>query len=210
MTRKNLKLCSIAGCDQPLTARGWCHFHYYRWKRWGDPEVQGRLSLCAQCDSKWLYTAKGSQPPSLCPPCQRRFGCCQMCKEILPLEEFYKDIRRPHGVGGRCKRCSSRYSKLRNTAPRTAEQAERNRLKTRYGITPEQKQEMFEAQGGRCAICGQSEKLVVDHCHRKGSVRKLLCSGCNKGLGCFQDDLELLIKAVRYLTEHEAALERVT
>jgi hypothetical protein len=63
---------------------------------------------------------------------------------------------------------------------------------------------MFDAQQGCCAICGDApEKLVIDHCHRKGSVRKLLCGGCNTGLGMFQDDPERLSKAIQYLTEHE-------
>jgi hypothetical protein len=58
------------------------------------------------------------------------------------------------------------------------------RLKTRYGLTPEQYQELFDRQEGRCAVCKrhQSEltsKLVIDHCHQTKEIRSLLCSYCN-------------------------------
>lgn len=58
------------------------------------------------------------------------------------------------------------------------------RLKTRYGITPEQYKELFDLQEGRCAICNkhQSElksRLVIDHCHKTKEIRALLCHYCN-------------------------------
>lgn len=76
--------------------------------------------------------------------------------------------------------------------------------KSRYGITIVQYNQMFLSQNGRCAICdiSQSEiskRLAVDHCHVTGNVRKLLCDGCNKGLGHFKDNPELLQKAISYL-----------
>jgi DNA-directed RNA polymerase subunit RPC12/RpoP len=58
------------------------------------------------------------------------------------------------------------------------------RLKTRYGLTKEQYNELFEKQKGCCALCGkhQSElkmRLAVDHCHQTSEIRSLLCSYCN-------------------------------
>lgn len=58
------------------------------------------------------------------------------------------------------------------------------RLKTRYGITLEQYQELFDKQEGRCALCSkhQSElknRLAVDHCHKTQEIRSLLCQHCN-------------------------------
>lgn len=52
---------------------------------------------------------------------------------------------------------------------------------------------------GKCAICGTTEKLRVDHCHASGSLRGLLCDSCNKGLGFFKDDPKRLRAALRYL-----------
>lgn len=68
----------------------------------------------------------------------------------------------------------------------------RNRIiKNKYGITLEQYQEMFEAQNGLCAICGQPEKggkrLCIDHNHETGAVRQLLCRSCNARLGVIED-----------------------
>jgi hypothetical protein len=202
-----LKLCSIEGCLQPLVARGWCHPHYYRWKRWGDPEKTGRVSVCQQCDSEWLYVAKGSRPGPLCPGCRTEFAKCQVCRQVLPHDRFYKDARRPTGIGGRCQACSREYSKTRNAVPYNAAKASRAHLKNRYGITPEQRQQMSDMQGGRCAICGDEAKLDVDHCHSGGHVRGLLCASCNQGLGHFKDDRARLQRAIDYLGE--AALERV-
>lgn len=64
---------------------------------------------------------------------------------------------------------------------------------------------LFNLQYGKCRICGthQSElkaALCVDHCHKTGKVRGLLCHECNTGIGKFKDDKDLLIRAIEYLT----------
>jgi hypothetical protein len=56
----------------------------------------------------------------------------------------------------------------------------RHILKRRYGITPEDFEEMAKAQKYRCRICGRREvRLCVDHNHKTGRVRALLCDSCN-------------------------------
>lgn len=77
-------------------------------------------------------------------------------------------------------------------------------LKTLYNITPEQYDQMYEAQGGRCAICGKHQTelkkaLAVDHNHSTGVVRGLLCQNCNVGIGNLQDDLYTVTRAMEYL-----------
>lgn len=74
----------------------------------------------------------------------------------------------------------------------------------RYGITVEDYEDMFSEQGGVCAICGNAQQshkkaLCVDHCHKTGEVRGLLCDSCNTGLGRFNDDPELLVSALAYV-----------
>lgn len=62
---------------------------------------------------------------------------------------------------------------------------------------------MVASQQSRCAICLTTHSqadLHVDHCHATGTVRGLLCSFCNTGLGLFRDNPEALRMAVRYLT----------
>jgi hypothetical protein len=79
-------------------------------------------------------------------------------------------------------------------------------LRLYYGITLAQYAAMFKRQKGRCALCltkkvGQRRKknLCVDHDHKTGRVRGLLCFRCNRALGLFQDDPKILRRVLRYL-----------
>lgn len=73
----------------------------------------------------------------------------------------------------------------------------------RYGLSPEQLQQMIDESRDLCAICGkQDDSLHVDHDHATGAVRALLCSNCNRGLGYFQDNPELLRAGAKYLEFH--------
>lgn len=75
------------------------------------------------------------------------------------------------------------------------------RLAFTYGMTEAQWAHLVLTQLGRCAVCGRhyGEGLVVDHCHREGEIRGLLCSKCNIGLGQFDDDPTRLVAAADYL-----------
>lgn len=72
-------------------------------------------------------------------------------------------------------------------------------LKRRYGITAAEYDERKAAQGGLCALCREREAEHVDHDHRTGEVRGLLCSCCNQGLGNFRDDARHLRAAAAYV-----------
>lgn len=78
-------------------------------------------------------------------------------------------------------------------------------LRNNYGIGLEDYKAMYVSQNGKCAICDThcpdhgKMGLVVDHCHKKGHVRKLLCTHCNKGIGQFKENTEILLKAIEYL-----------
>ena len=83
-------------------------------------------------------------------------------------------------------------------------------LRRTYGITLDNYNAMYEAQNGLCAICGKPDevegrRLAVDHNHDTGQVRALLCGNCNRGLGNFQDDTNMLVKATRYLIKYSNA-----
>jgi hypothetical protein len=74
---------------------------------------------------------------------------------------------------------------------------------TKYGISIEEQEKMFEAQGYRCKLCKRiPTKPSVDHCHITGKVRGILCHKCNFALGLLDDNLYLVEEAVRYLKEN--------
>lgn len=84
-------------------------------------------------------------------------------------------------------------------------------LRRRYGITLEEYQSILERQGGVCAICGEKESrmirgkvthLHVDHNHQMGTVRGLLCHGCNAAVGLLKEDLDIFRSAIKYLKRH--------
>ena len=122
----------------------------------------------------------------------------------------------PRSVKGQCKDCPEGVTRLvRRPGPRCAEHHRQYRdrkrnekhgqwiLKT-YGITADEYQAIYDAQGGKCAICqratGVTKKLSVDHDHKTGEVRGLLCTQCNRYvLGHLRDSVSALIRAVMYL-----------
>ncbi len=76
-------------------------------------------------------------------------------------------------------------------------------LKHRYGLSLNAYTTMYEAQGGKCAICGDFyPQLHVDHSHATGTVRELLCRDCNLGLAAFEDDPVRMRAAAAYLREY--------
>ena len=78
----------------------------------------------------------------------------------------------------------------------------RLRHKNKIDIDFEEYQRMFIKQKNLCAICKRPEQkksLAIDHCHKTGKVRGLLCQKCNRGIGCFDDNVELLKNAIHYL-----------
>jgi dCMP deaminase len=81
-------------------------------------------------------------------------------------------------------------------------------LTNNYGLTIAQYDIMSERQGNVCAICKQTEpvgNLVVDHDHKTGKVRGLLCNKCNRAIGSLQDDISVIRSASLYLLNHNPA-----
>lgn len=80
--------------------------------------------------------------------------------------------------------------------------------KRRYGITPEDYERMAKEQNNCCAICSQPvenltkrDKLCIDHDHKTGKVRGLLCGGCNAHLAVLEN-IDFIIKAQSYLDRY--------
>lgn len=118
---------------------------------------------------------------------------CMSCKLIKSRLDFHKDHRRKDGLESYCKSCTNIKS-------------HKNHVKRKFNLTVEEYNSMLERQKHKCAICGNPEshsrvkRFAVDHSHVTGSIRGLLCSFCNTGLGQFQDSILLLENAIKYLT----------
>ena len=130
---------------------------------------------------------------------------CSKCKQTKSLADFYVNKSTKDGLYYMCKPCSKEYSKswhIKNSEARV----NRN-LKNRYGITAAEKQQMILNQNSMCLICSNELKnereIHVDHCHETNKIRGILCSKCNLLLGHAKDSIEILKKAIKYLTTNQ-------
>lgn len=134
---------------------------------------------------------------------------CGTCGALRPLGEFYRRESSRDGHRGICIPCTRRAAAIRHQATRDA--ARNRRYLNRYGITAADVDELRAAQHYRCALCGRHEDrlplgLMVDHHHRSGTVRALLCHSCNAGLGHFRESPETLRAALAYLERADELL----
>lgn len=160
---------------------------------------------------------------------------CTKCKEAKQLTSFTRSNQSPDGRRYWCLSCQVAYNRsyvtrasvkerrkiLRSERPQsqrwkpTPESVRASKLRIKYGITPEKFDRMLAAQGGRCAICGTDKprgrhnRFVVDHCHKTGVIRGILCSPCNYRLGVMGDTADGVRAHIHWLeTEVLAYLEK--
>lgn len=81
-------------------------------------------------------------------------------------------------------------------------------LRRKFGLSADEYADLVAKHGGVCRICQHAcptgRRLAVDHDHKTGKVRGLLCQGCNTGIGKFADDPARLMAAARYLLSHQS------
>ena len=156
---------------------------------------------------------------------------CTGCNTTKLITEFVKDKYDKSGYTYRCKKCRNAASYVWAAANRDKVKAANDKnkekrkqfysspegvissrkahLKRVYGITLEQFEAKLTAQNGVCEICGEYNTrdkhgvMAVDHNHITGKIRGLLCFKCNSALGNFNDNKELLMKAINYLNKYE-------
>jgi Recombination endonuclease VII len=221
--------CQIEGCEAPVKARGLCNAHYMRLRKtgelasYGQPlkergikrdhphyfrwcKLHGDGKLCERWDDFWTFVAD--------------VGDGNGCKKILR-----RDQTRPYGpdnfywaeklVG---ERKNAYYRERYKNTPRDRDL----RFQKQYGITLAEYDAMSEAQGHCCAICAKPEnkvvrrgvnedirRLAVDHDHRTGKVRGLLCADCNRAIGLFADDPSRIHRAIAFLEAEKRSRFRV-
>lgn len=194
-----MKVCTSCGESKPLT-------EYNRHPKGRD----GHRTICKGCDGD---RARLRKDPGL--------KQCGKCRKTKPILAFHKNKSRADGRHLDCKECRQaeikeraafdsefrrreveRVQKWKEEHPLPKEQIQNRRLLYLYGIGVDDKNKLWLLQEKSCAIClmlFEVDDLSVDHCHRTGGVRGLLCRKCNLGLGNFDDQPDRLVRAMEYL-----------
>lgn len=169
----------------------------YRWT--GDGFIRGS---CKQCHfAAFMRDAERHPKP------------CTRCGKAKTLAEYPrpKNNRKCQYLIWTCRECLNKRSKARHHERKhepdyrkQLHEVQKRRRAKKYGLSVDDVEAMLKAQDGKCAICGEKNSgnrinLYVDHDHKTGKVRGLLCHHCNTGIGQLGDDIRLVQAAVEYL-----------
>lgn len=167
-------------------------------------------SRCPICNRERSYKTRSGYEKGISKPCKscsnsfKQGGVgvsfddkgdrlCRGCSKYLPIGEFYSKDGSKLGTT-LCKSCSKNSSRVYNKTT--------YRFK-KYGISEEHFHNILADQNNCCAICKSFFKdhneIRIDHDHKTGKFRGLLCHHCNVALGHFQDNLEFLKTGIKYL-----------
>lgn len=172
----------------------------YNWKVWNQkvcddcrPEYRRETEKVRQ---KQLAAERRTTYTVVCGICEREFetvksnviycsGDCRHEAQKLRLKKFYAD--------------NPGYDKSSHNVERQKELKWSSWIRQKYGLTIDDYNQLVESCDSKCQICGIESDLVIDHCHSTGEVRGLLCRKHNLALGGFQDSVEMLENALKYL-----------
>jgi hypothetical protein len=155
---------------------------------------------------------------------------CSKCKAVKPVAEFHRYNDPTAAINGwryhtRCKSCSNaaaqqygqdnrprrndRLKRWRKSNPDAARAKDQRARVRAYGIEPADVERMTAEQDGKCALCRRKKRLVIDHCHRTGRVRGLLCHQCNTGLGWIEGNPDVLARIAGYTADQLCHVDTV-
>ena len=148
--------------------------------------------FCSSCEKKLIK--------SVCSPTvfNRQKGYCRVCNAEWALKKYHEDeVYREKSKENHRKWCKDQYYNNLQYKERLNFENRKNRYLSKYGITIQQYCVMLEKQNYLCKICKNPEKKVdynsrkvvelsIDHCHKTGKVRGLLCYHCNLSLGKYE------------------------
>ncbi len=120
----------------------------------------------------------------------------------LYFKEYYK---RDYAAKAKNEQ-QNRYRKLHGYPPRKCLDTYKWYIKSKYGLTLDVYKQMLKSQNYSCKICRThhtefKKQLAIDHCHKTGKIRGLLCHHCNSAIGNFKDNVGSLKSAIKYLLE---------
>lgn len=153
---------------------------------------------------------------------------CTKCGSVKELDQFHLNTSKSNGHTNVCKPCANTCSREWNAAHRGArniamrkwrdrnvekysERIHAKRLRQFYDMSADEYAAKLAAQNGCCAVCKQAEtsrykgtlrRLSVDHNHKTGEIRALLCTRCNAALGLVNDDPDILLAMINYLQQY--------
>ena len=147
---------------------------------------QKKKAACER-SKRWRSRLKAKNSPPQMTGSMR----CYVCETEKDVTLFALDKGRLNGRRNECKNCMKQLNREQY-------------FKHNWGITLSEFDAMKQKQDGCCGCCGKkSEKLVLDHDHKSGLLRQLICSACNSGIGYFSDDPEKLKLTIAYLERHQ-------
>lgn len=103
---------------------------------------------------------------------------CNKCRQSKTPAEMGRNRAKANGLHHWCLACRREQNNARNRARDPAERSAHYRRR-KYRLSPEMYDALRVVQAGKCAICKRRDAACVDHCHRTGVVRGLLCKDCN-------------------------------
>jgi hypothetical protein len=178
-----------------------------------------RCRVCSLADMQRRWRAKNPLREWVMPTEK----ACSRCKVIKPIDEYPLTPASKDGHASDCKACRSVLASKWNKAnkkrrselasiyyQRHPDKVKDYELLRRLGVPRGTYAKMLAAQNGKCAICqttnpgSRVKRFQFDHCHEKLMWRGLLCNRCNRGLGYFSHDPEILIAAANYLKSRES------
>lgn len=181
------------------------------------PKNNQQLYCSRKCQRKHSHRKQGwyKEPyTKICPNCNNEFITKRSDKVYCSSRCYLAHQRQIHHDKIRA---NARNYYKKNSERIKASQKQRRkinklhyddlRLKNTYGISLSERNDILAKQDWKCAICGTSllgRKINIDHDHNTGKVRGILCNGCNRGLGFFDDNIENLKNAIKYLENHTA------
>jgi hypothetical protein len=122
---------------------------------------------------------------------------CADCGKDKQLAEFPRGTNPLPARPSRCKACKNARSRQRIKA--SWGNTRHYHLVQKYGMTAAEVEILKSSQGGLCAVCRCQPAVHVDHDHKTGQVRGVVCESCNGFLGAFGDDPALIEAAIAYL-----------
>jgi len=165
--------------------------------------------ICTKCKTvKPIGEFNYSRPGAFrgdCKICQMAYNKRYLEKNPAKAKQYGLN-RKPNSRKYRQVKKKERNEYLKEWGRKNPEKKRAQKYRYRYGIDIEDYNSLLDKQDGKCAICysknfgrAGAKHFVVDHCHRNGKVRGLLCHRCNMGIGFFNDSENTLLCAMNYL-----------